>query len=44
MHQNWLWIGCKIWGRTLDLGADAKNRRIATHGWEQDSGLDVIDL
>jgi phosphoribosylformimino-5-aminoimidazole carboxamide ribotide isomerase len=26
----------------LILGADAKNRRIATHGWEQDSGLDVI--
>lgn len=26
------------------LGADAKNRRIATHGWEQDSGLDVIDF
>ncbi|NDB04085.1 MAG: 1-(5-phosphoribosyl)-5-[(5-phosphoribosylamino)methylideneamino]imidazole-4-carboxamide isomerase, partial [Flavobacteriaceae bacterium] len=25
-------------------GADAKNRRIATHGWEQDSGLDVIDF
>ena len=28
----------------LILGADAKNRRIATHGWEQDSGLDVIDF
>ena len=28
----------------LILGADAKNRRIATHGWEQDSGLDVFDF
>jgi len=28
----------------LILGADAKNRRIATHGWEQDSGLDVIQF
>lgn len=28
----------------LILGADAKNRRIATHGWEQDSGIDVIDF
>lgn len=28
----------------LILGADAKNRRIATHGWEQDSGLDVLDF
>lgn len=26
----------------LILGADAKNRRIATHGWEQDSGIDVL--
>lgn len=28
----------------LILGADAKNRRIATHGWEQDSGIDVLDF
>jgi len=28
----------------LILGADAKNRRIATHGWEKDTGLDVIDF
>ena len=28
----------------LILGADAKNRRIATHGWENDSGLDVLDF
>jgi len=28
----------------LILGADAKNRRIATYGWEQDSGLDVINF
>ncbi|MDA9120516.1 1-(5-phosphoribosyl)-5-[(5-phosphoribosylamino)methylideneamino]imidazole-4-carboxamide isomerase [Flavobacteriales bacterium] len=26
------------------LGADAKNGRIATHGWLDDSGLDVIDF
>lgn len=26
----------------LILGADAKNRRIATHGWEHDSGIDVL--
>ena len=26
------------------LGADAKNRRIATHGWEKDTGLDVIEF
>ncbi len=29
-------------GDQLILGADAKNRRIATHGWEQDSGIDVF--
>lgn len=28
----------------LILGADANNRRIATHGWEQDSGIDVLDF
>ena len=28
----------------LILGADAKNRRIATHGWEKDSGIDVVDF
>ena len=28
----------------LILGADAKNRRIATHGWEKDSGLDVLEF
>lgn len=28
----------------LILGADAKDRRIATHGWEQDSGIDVLDF
>jgi phosphoribosylformimino-5-aminoimidazole carboxamide ribotide isomerase len=28
----------------LILGADAKNRRIATHGWEKDTGLDVIEF
>jgi phosphoribosylformimino-5-aminoimidazole carboxamide ribotide isomerase len=28
----------------LLLGADAKNRRIATHGWEQDSGIDVLEF
>lgn len=34
----------KFGSEHLILGADAKNRRIATHGWEQDSGLDVIDF
>jgi len=34
----------KFGAEQLILGADAKNRRIATHGWEQDSGLDVIDF
>lgn len=34
----------KFGSEQLILGADAKNRRIATHGWEQDSGLDVIDF
>ena len=28
----------------LILGADAKNRRIATHGWEKDSGIDILDF
>ena len=28
----------------LILGADAKNRRITTHGWEQDSGIDVLNF
>lgn len=31
-------------GDQLILGADAKNRHIATHGWEQDSGIDVLDF
>ena len=28
----------------LILGADVKNRRIATHGWEHDSGIDVLNF
>ena len=28
----------------LILGADVKNRRIVTHGWEQDSGIDLLDF
>jgi phosphoribosylformimino-5-aminoimidazole carboxamide ribotide isomerase len=28
----------------LILGADTKDRRIATHGWEIDSGTDVLDF
>ena len=28
----------------LILGADAKDKRIATHGWEKDSGIDVLDF
>ena len=37
------WLG--IYGaKKLILGSDAKNRRIATHGWEQDSGIDVLDF
>ena len=28
----------------LILGADAKERRIAQHGWEKDSGIDVLDF
>ena len=41
-HQLVLeWLS--IYGASkLILGADAKNRRIATHGWEKDSGLDVV--
>ena len=31
-------------GDQLILGADAKNRHIATHGWQQDSGIDVLDF
>ena len=34
----------KFGAERLILGADAKNRRIATHGWEKDSGIDVIDF
>lgn len=30
--------------KRIILGADAKNGRIATHGWLDDSGLDVIDF
>lgn len=26
------------------LGADSKNRKIATHGWQQQSDLDVVDF
>ncbi|MBL19297.1 MAG: 1-(5-phosphoribosyl)-5-[(5-phosphoribosylamino)methylideneamino]imidazole-4-carboxamide isomerase [Flavobacteriaceae bacterium] len=28
----------------LILGADTKNRRIATHGWEKDSGINILDF
>lgn len=34
----------KFGAERLILGADAKNRRIATHGWEKDSGIDVFDF
>ena len=41
-HQLVLeWLS-KYGASKLILGADAKNRRIATHGWEKDSGLDVV--
>ncbi|MBL6647115.1 MAG: 1-(5-phosphoribosyl)-5-[(5-phosphoribosylamino)methylideneamino]imidazole-4-carboxamide isomerase [Flavobacteriaceae bacterium] len=34
----------KFGAEQLILGADAKDRRIATHGWEETSDLDVIDF
>lgn len=37
------WLG-KFGVDQFILGADAKNRRVATHGWEQDSGIDVIEF
>ena len=37
------WLG-KFGADQFILGADAKNRRVATHGWEQDSGIDVIEF
>lgn len=30
--------------RKIILGADCKNRKIATHGWLESSELDVIDF
>lgn len=39
--HNWV---KQFGGERLILGADAKNRRIATHGWEQDSGIDIMDF
>ena len=39
VFEGWLQ---KYGSEKLILGADAKNRRIATHGWEKDSGLDVV--
>jgi len=37
------WIS-EFGSEKIILGADAKNGRIATHGWLDDSGLDVIDF
>lgn len=39
--QGWL---SQFGAERLILGADAKNRRIATHGWEKDSGIDVLNF
>ena len=41
MFLEWL----KIYGsEKIILGADCLNRKIATHGWQQSSELDVIDF
>ncbi|MCF8459410.1 MAG: 1-(5-phosphoribosyl)-5-[(5-phosphoribosylamino)methylideneamino]imidazole-4-carboxamide isomerase [Flavobacteriales bacterium] len=37
------WIS-EFGSEKIILGADAKNGRIATHGWLDDSGLDAIDF
>ena len=37
------WIS-QFGAEKIILGADAKNGRIATHGWLDDSGLDAIDF
>lgn len=35
---NWL----EIYGDKIILGADTRNRKIATNGWQEDSELDII--
>ena len=41
LFKQWL----SVYGpEKIILGADAKDRRIATHGWEETSDLDVIDF
>ena len=37
------WLG-RYGTEKLILGADCKNRKIATHGWQQESELDVADF
>ncbi len=37
------WIG-KYGPDKIILGADAKNRKIATHGWTESSEMDVVDF
>jgi len=41
VFENWL----QLYGADrIILGADAHNRKIATHGWKETSALDVIDF
>lgn len=41
LFQEWI---LKYGSKKIILGADAKNRKIATHGWLETSELDVIDF
>lgn len=41
LFSNWL---SSYGAEKIILGADAKDRCIATHGWEQTSDLDVVDF
>lgn len=41
LFQEWI---LKYGSEKIILGADAKNRKIATHGWLETSELDVIDF
>ncbi len=35
---------CKEYGNKIILGLDAKDGKVATDGWAEDSGIDVIEL
>lgn len=43
-NQSFLKDCCKIFSNQTVVGIDAKNGKVATHGWGDDSGLDYLEL